>query len=336
MLSIDNLASEGSTLSSDNMWHFHSCVGNNAIMIERDEMREGEARPERSLAATGTRQVLPIGSIVIEADERFPAAAIQVSHLNFSQQAKHILRNSEAYRLDLCITSRLPAQMRFDRWTPHRFARPGRIFAVPPGETLAVWNNIGQESVIVAYLFTDYMMRLLEESGKLNGDHLDKSINITSHSIEHLMLRLREEARSPGFASDIMIEGLALQLSVELQRHYGDALSLAPVGGLAPWCLRRIDDRLKSSDKPASLMELASLCKMSVRHLSRGFRASRGQSIGHYVTQHRIERAKEMLARDPSIKSVASQMGFSSTAALSSAFRKATGLAPSEFRQLVS
>ena len=279
---------------------------------------------------------LPFGSITIEADERYPAAAVQVSHLDLTQRDKHILHAPDAYRIDLCLTPRLPASMRFDRWKSHRFEKPGRIFVVPPGESLAVWNDLGRESVIVAYLFTDAMSRWMEAPIKPSGDPLDNSIAISSPDIEHVMLRLRDEARSPGLASDVMIEGLAMLLCAELQRHYGAARSLAPTGGLAPWRLRRIDDRLKSSNELVGLADLADLCGLSVRQLSRGFRASRGQSIGQYVAHHRIERAKEALVRDPCIKAVAGRMGFASSAAFSSAFRKATGLSPSEFRRLAS
>lgn len=258
------------------------------------------------------------------------------SAISISVCDKHTLRAPDAYRVDFCLTPRLSSRMRFDRWTSHRFERPGRIFVVPPGESLAVWNELGQESVIVAYLFTDSVSGWLDGPIEPNGDPLDKSITISNRGIEHLMLRLRDEARSPGVASDIMVEGVAMQLAVELQRHYGVPASQTPAGGLAPWRLRRIDERLKSSNEPASLTELAGLCGLSVRQLSRGFRASRGQSIGQYAADHRIERAKEALVRYRSVKSVAGQMGFSSTAAFSAAFRKATGLAPTEFRRLVS
>lgn len=279
----------------------------------------------------GANQSLPIGSIAIEADQRYSTAAVQVCHLDLTKTEERILHRPDAFRVDLCLTPRLPARMRFERWKSNRFERPGRIFVVPPGESLAVWNDLGRESVIVAYLFTDAMAQI-DEAITQRGDPLDKSIAIASPSIEHLMLRLRSEVRDPGFASEIMVEGIALQLGVELQRHYGTAPQ-AVTGGLSPVRLRRIEDRLEQSLEPPSLIELAQLCDLSVRQLSRGFRESRGQSIGQYVARHRIERAKDALVRDPSIKSIASRLGFSSTAAFSAAFRKATGVAPSQFRR---
>lgn len=220
--------------------------------------------------------------------------------------------------------------MRFERWASNRFERPGRLFVVPPGETLAVWNDLGRETVVVCHLYTEAMSRWLEETVEV--DRLDISVDIASDTIVQSMLKLREEVCHPGFASEVMIEGLALQLAVELQRHYREGSPPAKSGRLAPWRLRRIDDRLRSSDEPASLAELATLCGLSVRQLSRGFRASYGLSIGQHVARLRIEKAKEALASDRSIKRVASQLGFCSIAAFSFAFRKATGVTPSDFR----
>ena len=274
------------------------------------------------------------GTVVIEANSRFPAAAVQVSHLDLVRRRQHVLKPEGAYRIDLCTTQRRASRMRFERWASNRFERPGRLFVVPPGETLTVWNDLGRETVVVCHLYTETMSRCLEET--FETDLLDSSADIASEAIGQSMLKLREEVCHPGFASGMMIEGLALQLAVELQRHYRDASPPAKSGGLAPWRLRRIDDRLRSSDEPASLAELATLCGLSVRQLSRGFRTSQGTSIGQHAARLRVEKAKEGLASDQSIKLVASQLGFCSTAAFSFAFRKATGVTPSDFRRLIS
>jgi len=274
------------------------------------------------------------GTVVMEANSRFPSAAVQVSHLDLVRRKQHVLKPEGAYRIDLCVTQRRASRMRFERWAADRFERPGRLFVVPPGETLAVWNDLGRETVIVCHLYTEVMSRWLEET--IETDLLDMSADVASEAIGQLMLRLREEVCHPGFASETMIEGLTLQLAVELQRHYREASPPAESGRLAAWRLRRIDDRIRSSDEPPSLSELAALCRLSIRQLSRGFRASHGISIGQHVARLRIEKAKEALASDQSIKIVAWQLGFCSSAAFSFAFRKATGLTPSEFRGLTA
>jgi AraC family transcriptional regulator len=102
---------------------------------------------------------------------------------------------------------------------------------------------------------------------------------------------------------------------------------------LAPWRLRIIDERLEALRVAPTLAELAGLCSLSVRQLTRGFRASRGCSIGEYVAQSQIDHAKRLLASEESVKTIAYSMGFASPSSFSYAFRRATGLTPRQFRQ---
>ena len=89
---------------------------------------------------------------------------------------------------------------------------------------------------------------------------------------------------------------------------------------------------LDKSKKAPTLTELAQICNMSVRQLTRGFRASRGCSIGDYITQSRIYTAKRLLASDESIKAIARSMGFASPSSFSYAFRRGAGVTPRQFR----
>jgi AraC family transcriptional regulator len=96
-----------------------------------------------------------------------------------------------------------------------------------------------------------------------------------------------------------------------------------------------IDERLAQSGAPPSLTELAGLCGLSVRHLTRAFRTSRRRSIGDHIAECRIEQAKQLLGSGVSVKAIACTLGFSSPAALSTAFRRATGERPRDYLQRV-
>jgi AraC family transcriptional regulator len=125
------------------------------------------------------------------------------------------------------------------------------------------------------------------------------------------------------------------QISIELGRYCMTVRERPTQGALAPWRIRLIEERLTSADeasKPPTLSELAQACNMSVRQLTRAFRASRGCSIGDYIAQCRIDHAKRMLASDQSIKAVAYALGFSSPSSFSYAFRSATGQTPREYK----
>jgi AraC family transcriptional regulator len=74
---------------------------------------------------------------------------------------------------------------------------------------------------------------------------------------------------------------------------------------------------------------------LSVRQLTRGFRVSRGCSIGDHVAQSRLTNAKRLLATEQSVKAIAYSLGFSSPSSFSYAFRRSVGETPRDFRQRV-
>jgi AraC family transcriptional regulator len=122
-------------------------------------------------------------------------------------------------------------------------------------------------------------------------------------------------------------------MAVELFR-YGALLTERPErGGLASWQLRRIDERLKEVREAPTLAELGALCRISVRQLTRGFRVSRGCSIGGFVATSQMEHAKRLLATGESIASISIRLGFSCSSNFCFAFRRALGKSPGQFRQ---
>jgi AraC family transcriptional regulator len=133
----------------------------------------------------------------------------------------------------------------------------------------------------------------------------------------------------------MLVELIAGQLAIELAR-YCTSIADGPVtGGLTPWRLRLIDERIREVHKAPTLMELAALCGISVRQLTRAFRASRGCSIRQYVALSQVDHARRLLATEEPVKGIAYSLGFSSSSKFAFAFRRATGETPREFRQRV-
>jgi AraC-like DNA-binding protein len=72
-------------------------------------------------------------------------------------------------------------------------------------------------------------------------------------------------------------------------------------------------------------------------YLSRLFAEVNGTTIEHYFISLRIERSKELLVySDLSLIEIAEQLHFSDTSHFCNQFKKATGLTPSYFRQIMS
>jgi AraC family transcriptional regulator len=278
------------------------------------------------------------GMMTIEAELRVPAATLQLVHYLFVEPIKGDLREDEDYRLDLCLTPR-PRNARAcysDRWAPHRFERLGPVWLLPPGETLQACSDGGRrQRSLVCHLRSEQMRSWLQGDLEWTDRRLTAVLDIPDANIRGLLLRLADEVRHPGFASEVLVELICAQIAIELGR-YCASINEGPVtGGLAPWRLRLIEERLREVQTAPTLTELADLCKLSVRQLTRGFRASRGCSIGDHVARSRLEQAKRLLSNDQSVKSIAYSLGFSSPSSFSFAFRKLLGETPRQFRQRV-
>jgi AraC family transcriptional regulator len=186
---------------------------------------------------------------------------------------------------------------------------------------------------LLCQLNGDSFHQWIGEDIEWNDRQLEASLDIPTDQIRSLLHRLAQETRYPGFASHLMVELIAGQISIEIARYCQSVTDSPMTGGLASWRLKLIDERLAEVCKAPSLAELATLCGLSVRQLTRGFRTSRGCSIGQHVAQSRIKLAKRLLIGSESIKSIAYAMGFSSPSSFSYAFRRATGFTPGAFRQ---
>jgi AraC family transcriptional regulator len=274
------------------------------------------------------------GSAQQEAGIDLPNASVQIWNFDLFSSQRRELREGDFYRLDLCLNRRLPdAGIRFaDHWAPHRLERPGKLFLVPPRQTLQVRSGVGRQHVILCRLPAERVRDWLDADPDWNPRRLEASFDLPCQTLGALLLRLGDEARRPGFAGGVMVEALAIQLAVEVERYYREIGDLSGSSGLATWRLRAIEERLRDYPAPPSLVELAQICRLSVRQLARSFKAARGVSLGSYVAQCRAEAAKELLDRGVSVKVVAASMGFATPSSFGYAFRKATGVSPSAYR----
>ncbi len=274
--------------------------------------------------------------MTVEAEISAPTVKAQLACFNVLEPADSIMWMEDAYRLDFSLTPR-PNNTRGcyrDHWSPNRFERIGNVFLLPPREAMRARTDGGlPQSSVICHFRPEAIRQWFEDEMQWTDRRLAASLDITQPNIRGLLLRLAEELRHPGFASGVLVELIAAQAAIEIARYCAGIQEGPAIGGLASWRLRRIDERLKEIREAPTLSELAALCNLSVRQLTRGFRVSRGHSIGEHVAQARIDHAKHMLATDQSVKSIAYSLGFSSPSSFSFAFRRATGRTPREFRQ---
>lgn len=223
-----------------------------------------------------------------------------------------------------------------EHWGPHRFEPIGEMFLLPAGELVHAKSDCQHQNSIVLQFELSAVAQWIDFEPEWTDRRLQACLDIVSHDLRALLFRIGEEARAPGLASKAMVELMAAQTVIELARYIAGIDEEKAIGGLSPWRLRLIDERLAGDIAPPSVTELAALCNISVRHLTRAFRVSRGRSLGNYVLEHRITHAKKLIESGMTIKSVAKAMDFTASSNFTAAFRRATGETPREYKQRVS
>lgn len=248
-----------------------------------------------------------------------------------------IVGSSHEHRLEFAMLPRSSvAAGCFPEHQPiQHFERIGEVFFLPASKVVHCRSYCRRQYSVVCSFQPEAREFWFRDDLNWNDARVRASLNVTNPTIRGLLSRLGEELRNPGFAGSAMIEMMAGQISIELARYFLKSERPVRTGGLSPKNLRLIDQRLAEDGAAPGLNELADLCGLSVRQLTRAFRTSRHSSIGNYIAEIRMRRAKQLLASGISVKAIAYTMGFSSPSALSTAFRRATGERPRDYLQHV-
>lgn len=297
------------------------------------QYRFGIERPQRML------RELPVKSeelSTVEAEITSPSAIAQIRHVHLPHAINHRIDAAKEYWLEMCLTPRdgSPRVHYHERWQAHRYEPVGKAFMLNCSERIQGVSEKSSGRSVICKIGPEAMREWTgTEPDEWTDNQLLAALDISSPIIHSVLARLASELRTPGFASALMVELLAGQLAIEMQRFRLAKIAKPACGGLSPWQLRIIDERLKTAEVQPCLEELAKSCEISVRHLTRAFKTSKGCSIGEYVAIHRIDLAKRLLLEGDSIKSIAPKTGFASVPSFSFAFRRATGMSPGMFRE---
>jgi AraC family transcriptional regulator len=137
--------------------------------------------------------------------------------------------------------------------------------------------------------------------------------------------------------SPLALDQLELLVGAHVMQRYGATRPTRTMvsGGLAAWQRQRAAELLREHlDGTVRLADVAQACGLSVSHCARSFKASFGVSCHRWLTDRRIERAKELLAAtDTPLVDVSSQSGFGDQAAFTRTFHRLVGLSPGRWRR---
>jgi len=210
----------------------------------------------------------------------------------------------------------------------------GEVIFVPAGHRYVAGGGPGIQRNFFLFLNADCKVDGKTGAFAAVPSHPRDCMNLRSERIKLLLTQICRELYNPGFASELLLEGLGRTLQAEtLRLLHHDREREQGRGGLSPAHLRRIREMVLAGGAPPSLADIAAACRLSRRHLSRAFRQETGQSVGEYIRQLVMERARELLRdTEQPVSSIATTLGFSGVSAFSSAFRRATGDSPRSYR----
>jgi AraC-like DNA-binding protein len=170
------------------------------------------------------------------------------------------------------------------------------------------------------------MRELILHANGTGGAALDRSVPAQARLIAVILDQMSAMAEMPlqlPVPRDARAARAAEILRAEIVNHGG-----VPTGAPHTAALHKAPDRIG----PRSLDRLARETGAGKRTLERKFRAETGMGIGRWRQQLRLLHALRLLAEGQPVTSVALEVGYQSTSAFISMFKKAMGSTPFRYR----
>jgi AraC family transcriptional regulator len=298
----------------------------------------GAEQPELSSQMTGPLAGTHI-SYELERQVRLGFGVVELGRFHWSYPVEQVLRHEDdVFAFNLALSPR-PAQARISspgRAEDERLESIGRVLVLFPGSLFRLSVPSGHVRCLYCGIDRARLEAIVGRTIDLHEREDGIRSRLDAATVELLLNRMYDELRDPRFASEQAIDAYATALCVELARAIrdDDRSTERCKGGLPPWRMRLLRERIHAERPAPHLTELAELCSMTVRQLGRAFKEETGKTLGKYIDEAIIERAfRLLLETDATITEVAAALGFSTSASFAYSFRRSTGLAPSEVRK---
>jgi AraC family transcriptional regulator len=210
-----------------------------------------------------------------------------------------------------------------------------KLSFVPAGHRFYGWQT-PRVLTRVTYFYIDLQDPLFDPESRIIPT-ISPRLFFFDQAIWDTALKLKAEVGNSDPGGRQYAEALSLVLFHELIRLERTASrAVRPLrGGLPSWQRKRlvefIDEHLADE---ISLATLAELVNLSLFHFARAFRQSFGVPPHRYHSARRMDRARSLLQRPAlTVTQIGVQTGFRETSSFTRAFRRFTGVTPSEYRR---
>lgn len=218
---------------------------------------------------------------------------------------------------------------------PHGIIRGtiGDLAVLPSNHRIELFLPPGDDHFVHMQCLLDNAHFQIRSEHSLS-DRLSSLLDLRNRAVRSQVSSMLREMWKPSMAAPLVLDASAVLLGQELGRVAQDKPSRNwKSGGLSPSKLRLIEERLRANLPAPSVSELSDIANLSVRHLSRSFQSQFGQAIREKIHDVRLQQAFDLLLHtDQPIGIIASLLGFSNSTGFGLAFRRGTGLSPSDIR----
>lgn len=210
------------------------------------------------------------------------------------------------------------------------------ICLIPAGQPVAArWRDTA-ECVTIA--LKPALVTLAHSAGGPTARvELVETYDAKDHLIRQIGLALLAEASAREPAGRLYAESLAQTLALHLIRRYSVTNRAPEVfrGGLSGRNLRRATEFINEHlELDISLADVADSVGLSQYHFARAFKRTTNLTPQQYLTERRVERAKQLLAEsDLPLGEVGARAGFKSQSHFTTLFRRFTHMTPKTWRK---
>lgn len=153
--------------------------------------------------------------------------------------------------------------------------------------------------------------------------------------ISSVMTALWYDAEAHGLSSAFFEHGLAVILKrlseFKIQAVNGTAKLAYPLSKTQFSKVREVIETRLSSD--LRIKDLADECGQDIRSFTRSFRATTGVAPYEYLTNCRMDKAKQLLLTSVPVTEIAFSVGYSNPSKFAAAFRRFHGCSPTQWRR---